>query len=475
MDIKNMSIKKTKIVATSGPSFQTEDEMREMFKRGVNVVRFNVSHGDIEEHLKRIKAAKKIREELNVPISLLLDTKGPEIRLHTIEGNKLEVKVNDVFKIHTFEEILGRNKEFSITYRDLINTVVENDDVLVDDGKLLFKVKNVDKKTGIVTVVAKNNHFISSKKAINIPGKELKLDFLNEKDRSFIKLAIKEKFDYIAASFVSNKENLFELKDFLKKNNGEDIEIISKIESLQAIYNLTDIIKYSDGIMFARGDLGVEIPYYKVPLYEKLAINKCRAKEKNIIIATQMLDSMITNPRATRAEVTDIYYAVSSGTDSVMLSGESASGLYPKEAVETMARIAREAEENYNYLSSFENGYAFVDSGGAESAYLVAQKSLTNEARYIFCLSASGRMIKVLSKFRPNAIIVGILNKERLVTKFGLDYGVYTKKVNVKTDAELYNLYNKIDKLKEIAREIGISAGSKIIVSYRKEFKIIKV
>ncbi len=469
MKINNTIFKKTKIVSTAGPTFETEEQMRQMFKRGVNVVRLNTSHGDFEEHGKRIENIKKIRKELKLPISILLDTKGPEIRIHEIENGKFKVKIGDVLKIYCNKKILGKNNEFSVTYSDLTKTVKPKQLIMVDDGKLALEVKDVDLKQGFVLAVSKNNHYIGTKKAINLPGVDLTLPFISKHDEEFIKWGIKQGIDYVAASFVRNVDDLIKLKKLLVDNGGENVLIMSKIESLNAINNLNKIIKYSDSIMLARGDLGVEIPYYQVPFYEKLIINKCRAWGKPIVIATQMLDSMINNPRPTRAEVTDIYYASISGTDATMLSGESASGNFPNEAVETMSRINVEAETNFNYLDSFEQAYAYVESSNAESAYLVAKAALIEDAKYIFSFSEQGRLVKALSRFRPNALIVALIKDANKTTKFGVDYGVYAK--SYKDQKDFFN----DEKIVKIAKEIGIKKGNKVIVSNKSEYRTIRV
>ena len=469
MKIENTLKKKTKLISTMGPTFENVDTIREMFKRGVNVVRLNTSHGDEAEHGARIKNVKKIRKELDLPISLLLDTKGPEIRVHQIENKKMPIKIGDKITIYCKKEIVGKNKEFSVTYKDLAKTVKKGNVIMVDDGKLTLKVSSVDLAKGIVKVVAENTHYIGTKKAINVPGAELTLPFIAKHDENFIKWGITQGIDYVAASFVRHGQDLDELRKLLDDNGGKNILIMSKIEALTAIHNLNEIISKSDAIMLARGDLGVEIPYYEVPFYENLIINKCRAWGKPITIATQMLDSMMDNPRPTRAEVTDVYFAAISGTDSTMLSGESASGDFPREAVETMARIQKEAENNFNYLGAFESAYAFVESSNAESAYLVAKKALVEDAKYILAFSEKGRLVKALSRFRPNATIIGLIKDKNLITKFGAHYGVYAQH---QTDMKAYS--NDV-KVNAIAKEIGIKKGSKIIVANKQEFRTILV
>ncbi len=468
MNFKNTTLKKTKIIATTGPTFEQLDVMREMFKAGVNNIRLNISHGDKAEHLVRIKNAIKLRKELNLPITIILDTKGPEIRVHTIDNKKMEVKQGDTLRIHSHEEILGKNGEFSVTYKDLTKSVKKGSEILVDDGKLSLVVESVDAKKGIVVVRALNTHYVGTKKAVNVPGAELTLPFMAAHDKDFIAWGIKEGINCVAASFVRSAKDVQELRKFLDAHGGKNVSIMSKIEALQAINNLNEIIVASDAIMIARGDLGVEIPAWEVPFYEKLMISKCRAWGKPVVVATQMLDSMTNNPRPTRAEVTDVYYAAISGTDSTMLSGESASGNFPLEAVRTMARINMEAEKNYNYLQSFEEAYSYVPSANAESANKIAQATLMNDIKLIVAFSEHGRSIKVLSRFRTKPPILALIKDEKLVNTFGFYYGIYAQHHANMND------YKSDTKVKALVKAAGISSG-KILVANKNDFRIISL
>ncbi len=470
MNIKNITIKKTKIVSTMGPTFESPEMIREMITRGVNVVRLNTSHGDYEEHGKRIELVKQIRKEMDQPISLLLDTKGPEIRVGEIKDKKLFVRIGDILKIHCKEKsFVGENKDFWVSYSDLASTVTPGQMIMIDDGKLSLETISTDPEKGIVTVKALNNHSVGNKKAVNVPGAKLTLPFISQYDKEVILWGIKQGIDYVAASFVRTGEDVIELRKLLKDHGGEHIQIMSKIEALQAINHINDIVKESDAIMLARGDLGVEIPFQEVPFYEKLLIAKSRAWGKPIVIATQMLDSMIDNPRPTRAEVTDVYYASISGTDATMLSGESASGSFPKEAVETMATINKEAEKNFDYLLAFEEAYAYVESRNAESSYLVAKTALTEDVKYILAFSTKGRSIKALSRFRSDAIVIALIENEKLAYSFGANYGVYVHPYKNQGD------YNDDAKIKALAKEIGINKGNKIIIANAKEFRTLRI
>lgn len=469
MKLKNTLIKKTKIISTMGPTFNGEWMIKEMLQRGVNVVRLNTSHGDIQEHGLRIKDVKKVRKEMDLPITILLDTKGPEIRVHTIENKKMIVKKNDELIIKYKEEVIGKDGVFSVTYKDLGLTVKPGQLIMVDDGKLTLKTLSVDLEAGEVKVLAENNHYIGTKKAINVPGADLTLPFIAKHDEDFIKWGITQGIDYVAASFVRDAKDMIELRELLDKNGGKNVLIMPKIEALKAINNLNEIIALSDAIMLARGDLGVEIPFFEVPFYEKLIIDKCRVWGKPIVIATQMLDSMIENPRPTRAEVTDVYYASISGSDATMLSGESASGEFPREAVETMSRINLEAEHNFNYLKAFESAYAFVESSNAESAYKVAKKALTSDSKYILAFSSQGRLINALSRFRPNAIIMALIENKDIINKYGVHYGVYAQY------QEDQKAFYDDDKVIEIAKKLGLEVGRRFIVANKTEFRTLVV
>lgn len=469
MKLQNTLVKKTKIISTMGPTFETKEMIKDMLQRGVNVVRLNTSHGDYEEHGNRIKNVKEVREELDLPISILLDTKGPEIRVHGIENKKMSVTKGETLTIKYTEEIEGKDGVFSVTYEDLGNTVSEGQLIMIDDGKLTLKVTSINKEVGEVKVVAENNHYIGTKKAVNVPGADLTLPFIAGHDEGFIKWGITQEIDYVAASFVRDAKDVNELRTLLDENGGQEVMIMSKIEALKAIENLNEIIAASDAIMLARGDLGVEIPYWEVPFYEKLIIDKCRAWGKPVVVATQMLDSMMDNPRPTRAEVTDVYYAAISGTDATMLSGESASGDFPREAVETMGTINKEAEGNFNYLRAFESAYAFVESSNAESAYKVAKKALTSDAKFILAFSEKGRLVKALSRFRPNSIILGLIGDEKSINKFGAHYGVYAQH-----QADL-SIYNDDAKVIEIAKAAGVHVGAKIVVANANEFRTLRI
>lgn len=466
MNFKNQKATRTKLIATMGPTFEETSIVKDMLMGGVNVVRLNTSHGNYEEHGARIATVKKLREELNIPVSILLDTKGPEIRLHKFEGKSVPVVEGTELIIHTKEEILGNEKEFSVSYTKLAETVEPGQVILCDDGKLTLEVIEIQ-EGGKVKVVAKNTHKLSNNKAANVPGAVLDLPFIGERDAGFIKWGIEQGIDYVAASFVNTKNDMIELRNLLDSNGGKAVQIMPKIESLFAVGNLNEIFAMSDAVMIARGDLGVEIPYQEVPFYQKLIINKARAFGLPVVTATQMLDSMVDNPRATRAEITDVTYAVETGSDATMLSGESASGDFPREAVEVMKTVHAESEKHFNHRTAFEQAYAYVPSTNAETAYKIAEISLNDESiRAVFAFTDQGRLVKALSTMRTKAHIVGMTSNEDILYSFGANYNVYMHKANM-------SKFSDDAAIKEYAAEMGIKG--KVIVANKTEFRVVKL
>ena len=338
-------MRKTKIICTIGPSSESEEKLRELMLAGMNVARFNFSHGTHEEHKKKFDRVIKVSNELGLPVATLLDTKGPEIRLKDIEGGKTELVSGQKF-ILTTEEILGTNEKVSISYKNLVNDISVGTTILIDDGLIEMVVDAIEDTDILCTVI--NGGPISNHKGVNVPGAELSMPYISDVDRSDIMFGCDMGFDFIAASFVRCREDILEVRKILDEH-GSHMKIIAKIESMQGIRNLEDILTVSDGIMVARGDLGVEIPMEEVPVVQKQMIKMAEAQGKHVITATQMLESMIKNPRPTRAETTDIANAIYDGTTAIMLSGETAAGAYPVEAVRTMARIAERSEQDIDY------------------------------------------------------------------------------------------------------------------------------
>ncbi|QGS51649.1 pyruvate kinase [Spiroplasma tabanidicola] len=457
-------IKRTKIVTTIGPSTNTKDAIRKLFENGMNVVRLNFSHGSQEEHEAKIKMVLDLRKEEQKPISILLDTKGPEIRVGKMKDGKQEIKAGSDIRIYTLEEEYKNREcdtnEMTVSY-DMSVDLKSGDTILVDDGKLTMHVVNVE--PGIVSCKAFNHHIVKTNKRINLPGVDFSLPFLSDKDVSDIRFGAKNQIDYIAASFVNTAQNVKDIRQILKEEKKEHIQIISKIESKIGIFNIDEIVDESDGIMVARGDLGLEIPYYEVPHWEKEIIRKCREKGKICIVATQMLESMTDNPQPTRAEVTDVYYATELGADATMLSGESAAGIYPYITTHTMATINKRAELNFYgkiyYDRALEMARNSTSGKRAEIADELANITRNGKYEYAVVLSRSGELLKTISKFRPNVTILGVIEDEKLWNAFGCWHSIFMNKVDKVDD-----VINKPELAAEIARLWGAKKGEEILI-----------
>lgn len=420
--------KKTKIICTMGPNMDNIENIRALAKNGMDIARLNFSHGDYEEQLHRINLIKQVREELGLPIAILLDTKGPEIRTGVlVNDEKVQLKEGQEFTL-TVEDIEGDVNKVSVTYDQLPQDVKAGDAILIDDGLIGLTVVSVTEKEVLCKVV--NGGLLGSRKGINIPGVSVNLPAITQKDREDIIFGVNQGLDFIAASFVRNGDAVREIRKILNDANS-DMAIISKIENEEGIENIDEIIELSDGIMVARGDLGVEIPAAQVPHIQKMIIQKCNDAYVPVITATQMLDSMIRNPRPTRAEVTDVANAIYDGTDAIMLSGETAMGKYPVEALQTMVNIAVETESHLDYdailASNSRHRSKSVSSGICYSA--VATASSLN-AKAIAASSFSGYTARLVSKFRPKSLVVGLSPLERTLRKMQLFWGVVPIKIN---------------------------------------------
>ncbi|KPU26943.1 pyruvate kinase [Caloranaerobacter sp. TR13] len=417
-------MKRTKIVCTIGPASENEEVLRQLILNGLNVVRLNFSHGDHEEHKKRIDLVKKLREELDMPVAIMLDTKGPEIRTGNFEKGVEELKEGQEF-ILTTRDILGNDKICSITYKGLPNDVKKGDTILIDDGLIGLEVVDIIDGTDIKCIV-KNAGTIKNKKGVNVPGVKVNLPAITEKDRADIEFGIENGIDFIAASFIRKAADVIEIRKILEENNAEHIQIISKIENQEGVDNIDEILEVSDGIMVARGDLGVEIPTEEVPLVQKMIIRKCNELGKPVITATQMLDSMIRNPRPTRAETTDVANAIMDGTDAIMLSGETAAGKYPVEAVRTMANIAKRTEASLDYkaiLRSKTMGKDITVTNAISHATCATAEDLGATA--IITATSSGYTAKAVSKFRPSAPIIAATPNKQVMRRLAIVWGVY--------------------------------------------------
>ena len=415
-------MRKTKIVCTIGPASQEEDKLRELIEAGMNVARFNFSHGSHEEHGKKLERVRRISRELNKPVAVLLDTRGPEIRLRDFENGRVVLEEGQKFTLTT-EEMMGTDTKATITYKNLVNDVKPGDSILIDDGLIGMRVEEVTDKDIVCTVL--NGGPVSNHKGINVPGVKLTMPFIDERDRADIIYGCEMGFDFIAASFVRSKEDILELREILKKYNSK-IQIIAKIESLQGIENLAEIIEVSDGIMVARGDMGVEIPLEEVPIVQKQIIRLAVHAGKHVITATQMLDSMIKNPRPTRAETTDVANAIYDGTTAIMLSGETANGAYPLEAVQTMDRIARRAEESIDYNGRMRENDATLFQQDTTSSICHATCTIAAElnAAAIITVTMSGFTSSMIARYKPQCPIISCTTSSLVWRQMNLQWGV---------------------------------------------------
>lgn len=442
-------MRKTKIVCTIGPSSENEKTFKELVLNGLNVARLNFSHGTHEEHKVKIDVIKKAREDMGTSTAIMLDTKGPEIRTRDFENGAVELLQDQEF-ILTTRNILGNNKIASVTYEGFALDVKEGDTVLIDDGLISLEVIETINDTDLKCVV-KNGGTIKNKKGINVPNVNTNLPALTQRDIEDIKFGIEQGVDYIAASFIRKAEDVISIRRILEDGNADNIMIISKIENRQGVENIDEIILVSDGIMVARGDLGVEIPAEEVPLVQKMLINKCNLAGKPVITATQMLDSMMRNPRPTRAEVSDVATAIFEGSDAIMLSGETASGSYPVEAVQTMARIAVMIENSLDYEEILKTKNGGMTCSITDSISLATCRTcLDLKASAIISATSSGYTAAAVSKYRPVAPIIAATQNEQVMRKLSLYWGVYPIKIDKMNSTD-----EIIDKSVERALELG--------------------
>lgn len=416
-------MRKTKIICTLGPAVDDEKILRKIIEEGMDVARLNFSHGSHEEHLKRIEALKKVRKEIGKPVALLLDTKGPEIRLGQFEEGSIVLNAWDRF-ILTTEESLGTKEKVSITYKNLPQVVKKGTRVLIDDGLVEMIVTDLT-DTDIICEVM-NGGVIKDKKSLNVPGIKLDMPYLNDKDIEDIKFAVKHDFDYIAASFTRTATDIIEIKKLLEENGGQDIQIIAKIENGEGVENIDEILMASDGIMVARGDMGVEIDFNELPRIQKMLIKKAMVHGKKSITATQMLDSMIIKPRPTRAEISDVANAIYDGTSAIMLSGETSIGKYPVESVRTMAKIAESTEAAIHYKKRFHQMELSESISNVTNAISHATCTTAHDldAAAILTLTVSGTTARMISKFRPACPIVGCTTSEKVCRQLSMSWGV---------------------------------------------------
>lgn len=430
-------MRKTKIICTLGPSTDDENVLRQLIDNGMNVARFNFSHQSHEQHLQRLEVLRRLREEANQPIAALLDTRGPEVRVKTFKNGRIELVEGQEFVLTT-DDIDGDNTRVGITYEGLPRDVKKGDTILIDDG--LINMEVISKTDVDIVCRVINGGPLSNSKGINVPGVDLSMPYVSEQDEKDIIFGIENDFDFIAASFVRTAGDILQIRRILEENNCYSINIIAKIENLQGVEHIDEIIQVSDGIMVARGDMGVEIPNEDVPVIQKLIIKKVYEAGKQVITATQMLDSMMKNPRPTRAETTDVANAIYDGTSAIMLSGETAAGKYPVEALKTMVRIAERTEEDIDYRKRFfmRDRKSNPDVTDAIS-HATCTTALDINAKAIVTVTKSGKTARMISKYRPSCPIVGCTTYPNVCRQLNMSWGVVP--LLIEEEQETFDLF----------------------------------
>lgn len=451
-------MRKTKIVGTIGPASETEEVIAGLCKAGMNVARMNFSHNTHADHQRRIDLVKKVRADLNLPIAILLDTKGPEYRIKTFEKGRITLNDGDTF-IFTTKDVVGNEKMVSVSYDRLDKELEVGDKILLNNGLLTFEVDEI--KNGEIKCTVLCGGDLSDRKSMSFPGKVMKQKYLSEQDKEDILLGIKNDVDYIACSFVSCKQDLIDVHKFLKEHNADHIELIAKIENQSGVDNIEEICQECDGIMVARGDMGVEIPFEQLPGIQKMLITKCRLLGKRVITATEMLESMITNPRPTRAEISDVANAVYDGTSAIMLSGETAAGKYPVEAVRTMAKIAENTEKNIHYDKRFYKAEFQIKNTVDAISHATCAMAIDLNAEAIVACTLSGMTARMVSRFRSPIDIIGLTTNERTWRKLALSWGVVPTMCEKFTSTEV--LFYTAKKIAEDT--LKLTSGDNIIIT----------
>lgn len=451
-------MKKTKIVCTLGPASDTEEIIASMADAGMNVARINFSHGTHEDHAKKIAMIKRVRESKGIALPIMLDTKGPEFRIGVFKNGKIDLAEGDAFTF-TSEDVEGDETQVSVSYKNICNEMNPGDKILLNNGLMVFEVVKVAKPKVLCKVLIGGE--LSSRKSMFFPEKELHLTYLSEQDKKDLLFGIEHSVDFVACSFVSKAQDILDVRNFLKEHGSTDIDLIAKIENRTGVNNLNEILDVSDGIMIGRGDMGVEIPYEELPDIQKTIINACRIAGKRCITATEMLESMIKNPRPTRAEISDVANAVYDGSSAIMLSGETAAGAYPVQAVAAMARIAQQAENRSQFIQAVDEGEYLIrglSDALSHSACLLARDV---NAKAIVVCTRTGGTAKMVSRFRPMIDIIGMTTDARSYQKLALSWGVYPV---------LSEEYNSVDVLfhfaKCAARDSGlVKKGDTIVIT----------
>ena len=414
-------MRKTKIVCTLGPASTTYDQIKKMAMAGMNVARINMSHGTYEEHQQRIDNVKKVRRNLGIPIPIMVDTKGPEIRIGTFKNGKIEVTEGMPFDFVN-DDVVGDETRVSITYKDLYKDVYDGGTILLNDGLLVFRITGIEK--GVIHTEAQNGGTLSDRKGLFAPNVKLNMPFLSEQDKKDLEYGVKIGAEMYALSFVQDGACVTEVRNFLLSRGAKDVCLIAKIESQSGLDNIDEIIDASDGVMVARGDLGVETPYEKLPAIQKMLITKSRMSGKFVITATEMLESMITKLRPTRAEIVDVANAVYDGSSCVMLSAESAVGINPSNTIATMARIAEEAERNIDYKQMYTSSPFTLMNNTDAISHATVNTAFDIDAKAIVVYTASGSSARMVSRFRPEAPIVAMTNSDRVYHQLATSWGV---------------------------------------------------
>ena len=451
-------MKKTKIVCTLGPASETEEVISAMADAGMNVARINFSHGTHEEHAQKIAIIKKVREQKNIPLPILLDTKGPEFRIKTFQNGKVFLKEGDTFTFTT-EDIVGDETRVAVSYQGICADMNPGDKILLNNGLMVFEVVKVQAPNVVCKVVIGGE--LSNRKSMFFPEKQLNLTYLSEQDKSDLLFGIEHQVDFVACSFVSKAQDILDVRNFLHENGSDDIDLIAKIENRAGVNNLESILEVSDGIMIGRGDMGVEIPYEELPDIQKTIINACRMAGKRCITATEMLESMINQPRPTRAEISDVANAVYDGSSAVMLSGETAAGLYPVQAVAAMARIAQQAESKQQFIQTIEESRYRIRGLADALSHSACTLARDVRAKAIVVCTRTGGTAKMVSRFRPMIDIIGMTTDERSYRKLALSWGVLPV---------MSEEYNSVDVLfhfaKCAARDSGlVKKGDTIVIT----------
>ena len=451
-------MRKTKIICTIGPSSDSEETVRNMCAAGMNVARLNFSHSTFEEHQKRIDTVKKVRSQMGLPIALMLDTKGPEYRIKTFKDKKITLSEGDRFTF-TARDIIGDEKAVSVSYPGLPEELCPGDTILLNNGLLSFKVDRINGADIECTVITGGE--LSDRKSMSFLGKLLRQKYLSEQDKKDIAFGVENGVDFIACSFVSCRQDLKDIHSYLKELNADGIQLIATIENQSGVDNIDEICEECDGVMVARGDMGVEIPFETLPAIQKKLITKCRLLGKIVITATEMLESMVTNPRPTRAEISDVANAVYDGTSAIMLSGETAAGKYPVKAVETMAKIAETTEGNIHYSKRFRNTDFQIANSVDAVSHSTCGMAIDVGAKAIVACSLSGMTARMVSRFRSPVPILGLTADESTWRKLSLSWGVAPAMCEKLTSTDV--LFYTAKKIAE--KEFSLNKGDKIVIT----------